>query len=123
MAKTNNKKTNWKKKRIRTKRSLGVLGKYPRLVVFKSNKHIYSQLIDDINSKTILSSSTLDKKMVTKMKALNSKIEQSIAVGDDIADKIKENKIKKIIYDRNGYIYHGRVKALAEAIRKKGINF
>ena len=122
MARTNIKRKNWLRKRIRTKLSLGRLGNYPRLVIFRSNKHIYGQLIDDISSSTILSSSTKNKNLSKDLKSGN-KIAQSKIVGYDLAEKIKKKKIEKIIYDRNGYKYHGRVKALAEGIREKGINF
>ena len=123
MARTSKKRKNWLKKKIRTKRSLGPLGKYPRLVIFRSNKHIYGQLIDDNKSHTLLSSSTKDENLGDKLKNINGKIEKSKIVGYAIAEKIKKNKISKIVYDRNGYRYHGRVRALADAIREKGVNF
>ena len=123
MAKTSIKRKAWLKKRVRTKLSLGNLGQYPRLVVFKSNKHIYGQLIDDNTQKTLLSSSTSDKNLAKDLTSLSTKVEKSKIVGYSLAKKIKSKKIDKIVYDRNGYRYHGRVKALAEAIREKGINF
>ena len=123
MAKTSIKRKNWLRKKIRTKNSLGVLGRYPRLVVFKSNKHIYGQLVDDNKGNTLLSSSTMDKVLLKDLKSAKSKIDQSKIVGLALADKIQNNKIEKIIYDRNGYQYHGRVKALADAMREKGVNF
>tara|TARA_Y100000590_G_scaffold455784_1_gene605072 strand:- start:439 stop:804 length:366 start_codon:yes stop_codon:yes gene_type:complete len=119
MAKMNLRRQNWLKKKNRTKKSLGVLGKYPRLVVFRSNKHIYSQLVDDNNNVTLFSSSSNDKDF-SKGKS-NSKIDLSKEVGYCMADKIKKQKITKIVFDRNGYLYHGRVKAFAEAVREKGI--
>ena len=122
MARTSIKLRNWLKKRIRTKKSLGTLGKYPRLVINKSNKHIYTQLVDDIKSITLLSASSIEKDLISKDKS-KSKTDMSVLVGNNIADKISSKKIKKIIFDRNGYKYHGRVKAFAEAMRKKGINF
>ena len=118
MSKTNSRRSNWLKKRSRTKYSLGTLGKYPRLVVFKSNKHIYAQLVDDMASKTLLSSSSKDKDFNKKS---ITKTEQSKEVGNVLAVKIKKSKIKKIVFDRNGYRYHGRVKVLAESIRDQGI--
>tara|TARA_B100001778_G_C18542997_1_gene609226 strand:- start:195 stop:557 length:363 start_codon:yes stop_codon:yes gene_type:complete len=118
MAKTSLKRANWLKKKSRTKYSLGNLGKYPRLVVFRSNKHIYAQLVDDNISKTLLSSSTKDKDFKSKS---NSKVAQSQEVGTMLASKIKKSKIKKVIFDRNGYRYHGRVKALADTVRDQGI--
>ena len=114
------KRTNWLKKRARVKNNLN-LGKYPRLVVFRSNKHIYGQIIDDSKSLTLLSSSSNDKTLATKIAKANSKIEKSEIVGKDLADKLISSKIKKIIFDRNGYRYHGRVKALADSIREVGI--
>ena len=122
MAKTNIKKIHWLKKRIRTKNILrNTKGNYSRLVIYRSNRHIYAQLVDDIKSKTILSVSTIDKSMLSKIESI-SKIEQSKKVGEMLADKIKKSKVKKIVFDRNGYKYHGRVKALGDAIREKGIN-
>ncbi len=123
MAKTSIKRKNWLRKKVRTKNSLGVLGRYPRLVVFKSNKHIYGQLVDDNKGHTLLSSSTMDKVLSKDLKSAKSKMDQSKIVGLALADKIQSSKIKKIIYDRNGYEYHGRVKALADAMREKGVNF
>lgn len=120
MSKIDLKRKNWLKKKNRTKKSLGVLGKYPRLIVFKSNKHIYLQLVDDNKNTTIFSSSSKDKGFNSK--DCKTKTDLSVSVGNDIAEKMKKNKIKKAIFDRNGYLYHGRVKAIADAIREKGIN-
>ena len=120
MSKTDLKRKSWLKKKNRIKKSLGDLGRYPRLVVFKSNKHIYLQLIDDIKNVTILSSSSKDKNFNSR--DFKSKTDLSKAVGYDIAEKMNKNKIQKAVFDRNGYLYHGRVKALADAVREKGIN-
>ena len=122
MARTSVKRKNWLRNRVRTKLSLGRFGNYPRLVIFRSNKHIYGQLVDDISSSTILSASTKSKNLSKDLKSAN-KTDQSKVVGYELAKQIKKNKIDKIIYDRNGYKYHGRVKALADAMREKGINF
>ena len=118
MAKTDFKRKNWLKKKARSKRTLGPLGKYPRVVIFRSNKHIYSQLVDDNKHETILSSSSKDKNF--KMNKYN-KIDLSKEVAFNLAEKLKDKKIKKIVFDRNGYLYHGRIKAFADAIREKGI--
>lgn len=90
--------------------------KRPRLCVFRSNKHTYAQLIDDENNKVIVSASDAGFKK-------GKKIEKAQKVGELIAQKAQEKKIKKIVFDRAGYKYHGRVKALAEAAREKGLNF
>nr|BDA98308.1 ribosomal protein L18 [Rhodomonas sp. NIES-1006] len=94
----------------------------PRLSVFRSNANIYAQLIDDNEGKTILSSSTVDKEIKEAIKAGNT-CEASKLVGQSIAKKSLENKIDRVVFDRGGRIYHGRVKALAEAAREKGLQF
>ena len=89
----------------------------PRLAVFRANQHIYAQLIDDESHKTLASVSTL------KMKTAGSKSDAAIAVGKAIAEKAGEHKISEVVFDRGGYKYHGRVKALAEAAREAGLKF
>lgn len=88
-----------------------------RLSVHISNSNIYAQLIDDVHSKTIVSSSS----KVLKLKSAN--IESAIKVGEDIAKKAVKEKIKDVVYDRGSYLYHGKVKALAEAARENGLKF
>ena len=122
MSRMSIKRKSWLKKKARTKKSLGVLGNYYRLIVFKSNKHIYGQLVDDNKNVTLLSSSSHDNSLNKKDLKENNKTEISKIVGYMLADKIKGKKIKKIIFDRNGYRFHGRIKAMAEAIKEKGIN-
>ena len=117
------KKINWQKKRNRVKNSLGVRGTYPRLVVYRSNVHIYAQLVDDNENKTLISSSSNNKDLKASVKKTDNKIEASTLVGKSLGEKLKKDKIERIVFDRNGYKYHGRVKALAEAIRESGIQF
>jgi large subunit ribosomal protein L18 len=90
----------------------------PRFQVFRSLNHIYAQIIDDEAGKTILSES--DCKETDKKK---KKIEKAFEVGERIAKKAAEKKIKKVVFDRKGYLYHGRVKAVAEGARKGGMQF
>ena len=111
-------KRNKIKKRIR-KVVFGTKDK-PRLTVFRSNKEIYAQLIDDSISKTIVAASSKDKDL--KLKTTN-KIEVSKIFGDSIGKKAIKAGIKNISFDRNGYLYHGRVKSLAEGAREAGLNF
>lgn len=92
----------------------------PRLSVFRSNKEIYAQIIDDVTANTIVSASSTDKDL--KLKTTN-KTEISKIVGDSIGKKALKAGIKKISFDRNGYLYHGRVKSLAEGAREAGLNF
>ena len=117
----NKKRTNWLKKRARIKGALTINGENPRLVVFRSNKHIYAQVVDDSKSVTLISSSSNDKNLSTDLSKAKSKIDKSKIVGKDLGEKLISKKIKRIVFDRNGYKYHGRVKALADSIRDIGI--
>ena len=121
MSKMNINKRNWMKKKVRTKKSLGELGKYPRLIVYKSNKHFYTQLLDDNSSSTICSSSSKDKKLAKLFDKALTKTEISKQIGYDIAKKISENNMNQVIFDRNGYKFHGRIKAFVDAVKEKGI--
>jgi large subunit ribosomal protein L18 len=106
------------KQRIR--KNLSGTSERPRLSVFRSNKEIYAQVIDDLSSKTLVSASSLSKDFE---KEKVSKIEQARRVGTLIAKKAKEAGIETVVFDRNGYLYHGRVKSLAEAARADGLKF
>jgi len=121
MSKMNLKRKSWIKKKNRTKKALGVLGKYPRLIVFKSNKHFYCQLLDDNKSITICSSSSNDKNFTKNKQKGLSKVDISKEVGYNIAGKITDEKLSQVIFDRNGYKFHGRVKAFVDAVKEKGI--
>ena len=113
----------WQKKRQRIKYRIMQknVGNHPRLVVYRSNSNIYAQLLDDKRGVTVLSASSIDKNIKSLIDKAANKIEKSKIVGEALAEKIKEAKISKIIFDRNGYKYHGRVKALSEAIRSAEI--
>ena len=106
-----------KKKRLKYHLKQKNINNVPRLIVFRSNKNIFTQLVDDENSNTILSVSSIDMKLKGAIEKAKSKIEKSKIVGNTIAGKMKKANIDKIIFDRNGYKYHGRIKAVAEAIR------
>ncbi|MGA1846812.1 50S ribosomal protein L18 [Deferribacter abyssi] len=107
-------------KRIRKK----VFGteKRPRLCVFKSNKYIYAQIIDDLNGNTLVAASSLEPEMKNKFSG-RINLESAKAVGKLIAERALEKGIKQVVFDRGGYIYHGRVKALADAAREAGLEF
>lgn len=90
----------------------------PRLNVFRSNNEIFAQIIDDTKGITLVSSSSVELKIKN-----GSNIEGASLVGKDIAEKAKNKKIKTVVFDRGGYLYHGRVKALAEAARENGLEF
>ena len=95
----------------------------PRLSVYRSNNHIYAQVIDDNTQSTICAASTIDKELKEKSDELSSDCKSSSMVGKLLAKRALKKGIKKVIFDRGGNIYHGRVKALAEAAREEGLNF
>lgn len=93
----------------------------PRLSIFRSLNNVFVQLIDDTDGNVIASASTIDKEVKTKITGKMTKIEQSKLIGKIIAERAIAKNIKEAIFDRNGYIYHGRVKALADAARENGL--
>jgi large subunit ribosomal protein L18 len=93
-----------------------------RLSVFRSSKHIYAQLIDDVKGTTLVAASSLEKPMREGVKS-GANIAAAKAVGKLIAERAKEKGIKNVVLDRGGYLYHGRIKALADAARESGLNF
>ena len=105
------------KRHRKIRRTLSGTDVTPRLCVFRSNQAIYAQLIDDVKGVTIASSSSLELKLT------NNNLEAAATVGKDIAEKAKKAKIKTVVFDRGGYLYHGRVKALADAARENGLEF
>ncbi|WP_207432893.1 50S ribosomal protein L18 [Sabulibacter ruber] len=111
------------KRRLRIRRSIrnkvSGTAQRPRLSVFRSNKYIYAQLIDDVQGITLASSSSA----VLEGEASSNKSEVSASVGRDIATKALENGITEVVFDRGGYLYHGRVKSLAEGAREAGLKF
>ncbi len=105
----------------RIRKRLGGTPETPRMTVFRSNKQIYVQFVDDIHGKTLVEVSSLSKEF-TEKKSMN-KTEQAKLVGKLAAEKSKEAGIQQVVFDRNGYLYHGRVKALADAAREAGLKF
>jgi len=105
------------KRRIRKKISGTSL--VPRLTVFRSNKQIYAQLIDDLNGVTLASASSYNNKAVEN----KNKIDQAAVVGKEVAEKALKAGIQSVVFDRNGYLYHGRVKSLADSAREGGLKF
>lgn len=94
----------------------------PRLAVFRSEKHIYAQIIDDMTGTTLVAASTVEKDIKASVKA-TSNVEAAAAVGTAIAKKAAAKGIEEVVFDRGGFLYHGRVKALAEAAREAGLQF
>ena len=106
------------KKKLRIRKKVAGDTAKPRLCIFRSAKHIYAQIIDDTKGTTIVSASTLD---VDGLKGANKESAQKI--GETIAKRAMEKKIKSVVFDRNGYLYHGRVKSLADGARAAGLEF
>jgi large subunit ribosomal protein L18 len=110
------------KRQVRVRRKVQGTGERPRLCVFRSAKHIYAQIIEDTTGKTLMAASTMAKDLVEGGKATGN-VEAAKAVGAAIAKKALEQNIKQVVFDRNGFLYHGRVKALADAAREAGLLF
>ena len=110
-----------RKGRVRSALKKAANGKM-RLSVFRSGKHIYAQIIDDVKGATVASASTLDKEVRDSIKK-SSTIEAAGFIGKVIAERAVKSGVSEVIFDRGGYIYHGRVKALAEAAREAGLKF
>ena len=102
----------------RVRRKISGTAECPRLNVFRSNKNIYAQLIDDVAGVTLASASTLDENVSDA-----TKVEQAAAVGKAIAEAAKAKNISTVVFDRSGYLYHGRIQALADAARENGLDF
>jgi len=115
------KRTKWENKKNRISYNIKKKSKYPRLIVFRSNKNIFIQLLDDLENKTICSSSSIDKKISKEILKSKNKMDMSRIVAENLVDKLKTNNISKVVFDRNGYRYHGRVKLIADTLRDKGI--
>jgi large subunit ribosomal protein L18 len=95
----------------------------PRLSVFRSLNHVYAQVIDDLTGKTLASASTMDKGFKSSAAGTGAKMSEATAVGKLVAQRAKEKGVSKVVFDRNGYLYHGRVKALADGAREGGLQF
>lgn len=108
-----------KKRHARVRAKVSGTTQRPRLNVYRSNKHIYAQVIDDIQGVTLVSASTME----TGFEGIASNIEAAKKVGESIAKKAADKNIKAVVFDRGGYLYHGRVQALAEAARENGLEF
>jgi large subunit ribosomal protein L18 len=112
----------FKKKRMIRKKVYGTTER-PRLVVFRSLKNIYGQLVDDIKKKTITTVSSRSKELQEQLASLPEKSQTARIVGKALASRAQNLNIKRVVFDRNGYLYHGRVKALAEGAREGGLEF
>ena len=109
------------RRKVRIRKKLSGTVERPRLVVYRSNRHIYAQVIDDLTGQTLVSSSSLT--LLRAVEAVKADKEAATKVGKDLAAKALERNIQAVVFDRNGYIYHGRVQALADGARDGGLKF
>lgn len=113
-----------KKRHLRLRRKLSGTSEIPRISVFKSSKHIYAQIIDDVNGQTLLHLSTLTPDIKEKIQGENlKKVDSANVVGKKLGELAVSRGLNKVRFDRGGYPYHGRVKSLAEGLRESGLEF
>ena len=110
------------KKHLRVRNRFSGTAERPRLAVFRSNNHMYAQIIDDTVGKTLVAASTVEKDVKAELKNTDD-VEAAAYLGQVIAKRALENGIKTVVYDRGGFIYQGKIKALAEAAREAGLEF
>jgi large subunit ribosomal protein L18 len=120
MPKTQQEKRERRKHSIRKK--VNGTAERPRLTVFRSSKHIYAQVVNDVAHQTIATASTLDEQIIPQLAGLK-KSDKAKKIGAAIAERLKAKGIDQVVFDRNGYIYHGRIMALADAAREAGLKF
>ncbi|MCL6516884.1 50S ribosomal protein L18 [Alicyclobacillus sp.] len=111
-----------KRRHLRVRKRIEGTPARPRLNVYRSNKHIYAQVIDDEHGRTVVSASTLDKELREAV-ANGATVEAARKVGELVAKRALEKGVKSVVFDRGGYLYHGRVRALADAAREAGLEF
>ncbi|MFQ6112597.1 MAG: 50S ribosomal protein L18 [bacterium] len=111
------------RKKLHIRKKITGTAERPRLAVFRSAKNIYAQMIDDVNNRTLTAVSTLSPDLKAEVSKSQNKVEAAKLVGKGIAEKAKSMKIKNVVFDRGGYLYHGRVKALADGARENGLEF
>ena len=119
MVKKTDRKMERARRHLRVRRKISGTQDRPRLCVYRSNKNLFVQVIDDVNAVTLVSASTLDKEVKTK----HANKEAAKEVGTLIAKRAQDKKIKTVVFDRGGYLYHGIIKELAEAAREAGLEF
>lgn len=112
-------------KRLKKKKALRAhlvgTAEVPRLVVFRSNRHVYAQIVNDLEGRVIFGGTDLQDDVTGQLKKDSTKTDASVALGKTIAEKVKAAGIKKVVFDRNGFKYHGRIKALADSVRAEGL--
>ena len=116
------KRNKWKNKKSRVSYKINRSLKYPKIIIFRSNKNISVQVVDHKSNSTICSSSSLDKDISKDISKSKNKTDMSKIVANEISKKIKSKKIDKVVFDRSGYRFHGRVKIIAQTLKENGIS-
>jgi large subunit ribosomal protein L18 len=119
----NKKYDRWRKKKASIRKKVFGTPERPRLTIYRSAKHIYAQIVDDTTGKTLVSASTISKELREQLKSVTKSTDVCKIVGKYAAQQALEKKIQQVVYDRNGYLYHGRVKAVADGVREGGLKF
>ncbi len=122
MGATNEKKKIWLKRKKRISKKIICTAERPRLTVFRSSKHIYSQIVDDTTGTTLVAACS-NEKMVKEQPPFKNKMEKAVFTGKLLAQRAMDKGLKKVVFDRNGFLYHGRIRALSEGARKAGLDF
>ena len=120
IAKKNNSR---ERSKIKIRKKISGTSEKPRMTIYRSLNQIYAQLVDDATGNVLLSVSSLSKEVAESIKSAKGKVAKSVLVGSHLAEKALSKNITTIVFDRNGYQYHGRVKAIAEGARKGGLKF
>ena len=122
MGSINEKKKIWLKRKKRISKRIISSVERPRLTVFRSAKHIYGQIVDDTTGRTIVAASS-NEKAVNAQPRFESKVAKAVFTGKLLAQRAMDKGVKKVVFDRNGFLYHGRIKALSDGARKAGLDF
>lgn len=122
MGATNVKKKIWLKRKKRIAKKIIRTAERPRLTVFRSAKHIYSQIVDDTTGTTLVAACS-NEKAVKEQPPFESKIDKAVFTGKLLAQRAMDKGVKKVVFDRNGFLYHGRIKALSDGAREAGLDF
>ena len=113
----------WLKRKKRVRKKIKGTPERPRLTVFKTARHMYAQIIDDSTGRVLVTASTISKDLKSKTKGISGNTKGAILVGETIGKEARKKRIKQVVFDRNGFLYHGRVKALADKARENGLEF
>jgi large subunit ribosomal protein L18 len=122
MGSTNAKKVIWLKRKRRIRKKTISTAERPRLTVFRSAKHIYGQIVDDITGSTIVAACS-NEKAVKEQPSFESKVAKAVFTGKLLAQRAIDKGVKKVVFDRNGFLYHGRIKAFSDGAREAGLDF